>query len=121
MKADPDKRKFAKRLRNEMTRAEVILWTRLKRRQVDGFQFRRQLPLGPYVVDFACPAARLVVEVDGETHSSDAERAHDARRTSFLESEGWRVLRVWNHEVLENEERVVEAIRLALFEQREGE
>lgn len=120
VKADPEKREFAKRLRREMTRAEVIVWTRLKRRQLEGFQFRRQLPLGPYVVDFACPSARLVVEADGETHSTDEERAYDARRTAFLEAEGWRVLRFWNAEVFENEDGVVETIRHALIEQSEG-
>lgn len=120
MKADPEKREFAKRLRREMTRAEVILWTRLRRRQVEGFLFRRQLPIGPYVVDFACPSVRLVVEVDGETHSTEAERAHDARRTAFLEREGWRVVRFWNHEIFQNEDGVVEAVREALFVQWPG-
>lgn len=110
---------FARKLRSGMTKAETILWTRLRRGQ-PGERFRRQVPIGPYIVDFASPSARLVVEVDGETHSTDAERARDARRTTFLEDEGWRVLRFWNAEVFENEDGVVEAIREALFEQREG-
>lgn len=87
------KRDVARKLRSEMTRAEIVLWTRLRRGQL-GARFRRQLPIGPYIADFACPAARLIVEVDGETHSTDEERAHDARRTAHLAGTGWRVLRV---------------------------
>ena len=113
------KKNLARKLRSGMTRAEVVLWTRLRRQQL-GHRFRRQLPIGPYVADFACPAARLVVEVDGETHSTDAERAHDARRTAFLAGAGWRVLRFWNADVFENEDGVVDTIRHALWEQTEG-
>ncbi len=70
----------ARRMRSEMTRAEVILWTRLQRRQLLGYQFKRQKKIGPYYADFACSAAMLVVEVDGATHSSAEERAYDAAR-----------------------------------------
>jgi very-short-patch-repair endonuclease len=85
-----------------MTEAEVVLWTALRRRKLNGFKFRRQHPIGPYIADFACVAAKLVVEVDGATHWTPEELAHDRRRTQFLEQAGWRVLRVTNLDVFEN-------------------
>lgn len=93
-----------------MTRCETILWTRLQDNQLMGLHFRKQHPVGPYIADFACVKARLLVEVDGETHWREHERARDARRTAFLESEGWTVLRVRNDEVYRNEQGVVETI-----------
>ncbi|MBI2584933.1 MAG: endonuclease domain-containing protein, partial [Rhodospirillales bacterium] len=75
-------------------------------------RFRRQAPLGPYVVDFLCFDARLVVEVDGGQHADDA--AADLARTTWLEAQGYRVLRFWNHDVLRNRDGVVEAIRATL-------
>jgi very-short-patch-repair endonuclease len=72
--------------------------------------FRNQHPIGPYIADFACVQLKLVVEVDGETHSSVLERRHDARRTAFIESGGWSILRFWNSEVYENLEGVVRVI-----------
>ncbi|MEZ6028707.1 MAG: DUF559 domain-containing protein [Hyphomonadaceae bacterium] len=107
---DRESRDRARRMRSEMTRAEVILWTRLKGRQLRGYQFNRQKQIGPYFADFACAAARLVVEVDGATHSTAEERAYDAARTALIEREGWTVLRVWNSDVYENETGVVETI-----------
>ena len=93
MRDSEDKsRKRARALRANLTNAETILWSRLRRHP--SLKFRRQHPVGPYVADFACVAVRLVVGVDGETHSSDAEIAHDKARTSFLERSGWRVVRV---------------------------
>ena len=90
-------RKFARRLRKEMTDAEVILWAFI-RRNATGWRFRRQHPIGPYVADFACIAARLVIEIDGATHGADAA-SYDAARTRHLEVAGWRVLRVGNLDV----------------------
>lgn len=95
-------RQHAKRLRSSMSEAEVVLWTFLRKRRLNGFRFRRQHPIGPYIADFACVSARLVVEVDGATHVTAAELAHDARRTSFLSDDGWRVLRVTNLDVFDN-------------------
>ncbi len=100
----------ARRMRGGMTPAEVILWTRLKGRQLGGYQFGRQKKIGPYFADFACTAAKLVVEVDGATHSSAEERAYDAARTALMEREGWTVVRFWNDEVYRNEVGVVETI-----------
>jgi|SRR5690606_21969395 len=103
---------IARALRKNSTDAEERLWSRLRRRQLDGWRFRRQVPLGPYVVDFACLAARLVIEVDGSQHSWRAE--HDAARTSWLEANGFQVLRFWNNEVHSNLDGVLETVRRAL-------
>ncbi|MEA1943057.1 MAG: endonuclease domain-containing protein [Pseudomonadota bacterium] len=92
----------ARTLRKSMTRAELWLWQHLRARQLCGLKFRRQHPVGPYIVDFACLQCRLVVEVDGATHSTDAEQPHDRRRTVYLEDAGWRVLRFWNTDLYDN-------------------
>ena len=112
------KTNFARHLRKNLTRAETLLWARLRRKQMEGFRFRRQHPIGPYVADFACIECKLVVEVDGATHGTDAERQADARRTAWLNDEGWRVLRATNPEVYENIEGVLEAIRSTLLDTR---
>ncbi len=110
MRADRKTRERAKKLRRPMTRAEVILWTRLQRNQLMGLHFRKQHPVGPYIPDFSCVKARLIVEVDGATHSTPEERAHDERRRQYLEEQGWTILRVWNDDVYRNETGVVETI-----------
>lgn len=92
---------FAKKLRWEMTEPERKLWWGLRGRQLEGFKFRRQVPLGPYVADFCCLEAKLIVEVDGGQHA-DAKREHDEKRTAWLATQGYRVLRFWNYEVLED-------------------
>ena len=101
---------LAKALRRKLTRAEVILWQNLRRNAIDGIKFRRQHPIGPYVTDFVCLRAKLVVEVDGETHSTEAERAHDARRRAFMAKFGWKEIRVGNDDVYKNLDGVLEAI-----------
>jgi very-short-patch-repair endonuclease len=103
----------ARRLRAEMTEAERKLWSLLRRKQLQGFRFRRQVPLGRYVADFACMSAHLVIELDGGQHALRTE--HDQRRTAWLESVGYRVLRFWNGEVFTSAEGVLETIRLALL------
>src|SRR5437868_10145112 len=102
----------ARRFRREMTDAEVRLWLHLRAEQMDGYPFRRQVPMGPYVVDFACLKGRLVIEVDGGQHAEEVAR--DIRRSAWLESRGFQVLRFWNHEVLQETEGVLESIRAAL-------
>jgi len=97
-----------------MTDAEVILWVRLRRRSLNGHRFRRQHPIAHYIADFASVSGRLVIEVDGATHSSPLEIAHDRRRDAFLKASGWSVLRVTNLDVYENLEGVLEQIYLAL-------
>jgi very-short-patch-repair endonuclease len=107
-------RGYAKRFRKALTRAETILWSRLKEGRAHGYRFRRQHPIGPYIADFASLRARLVIELDGETHSTDEERAHDARRDAFLSKRGWRVMRFWNSDVYKNLDGVVDAIYSAV-------
>ncbi len=103
---------FAKVLRRTMTDAEQKLWIQLRAGRFAGFKFKRQAPIGHYVVDFVAPLAKLIVEVDGSQHAEDAER--DAQRTAFLESLGYRVLRYWNNDVLRETESVLTAIYLVL-------
>lgn len=105
----------ARSLRREPTEAERRLWTILRDRQIDGARFRRQHPVGRYVLDFACVTHRLAVEADGGQH---ADSHHDARRDAFLRARGWRVLRVWNNDILSNLEGVRGVIALALAEER---
>ena len=82
------KRNNAKRLRDNQTEAEAILWRQLRRLEIEGTHFRRQVVLGPYVADFACMARRLVIEVDGSQHGTEQGLAADAVRTRWLEAEG---------------------------------
>jgi very-short-patch-repair endonuclease len=100
---------IARSLRRNPTQAEQRLWSRLRHRQLDGFRFRRQVPLGPYVVDLACLSARLIVEVDGGQHGWQGAR--DDMRTAWLEAAGFRVVRFWNNDVLANSDGVIQRIR----------
>jgi very-short-patch-repair endonuclease len=100
----------AARLRRDMTDAEAALWLRLRNRRLDGFKFRSQWSLEPYVADFCCLAARLVIEVDGGQHNEKK----DARRTERLQARGFRVIRFWNNDVLTNMDGVLEVISAAL-------
>ena len=105
-------RSRAKELRNNPTEAERILWQHLRLRQFGGYKFRRQQPLGNYIVDFVCLGKRLVVEVDGGQHNS--QHSYAEQRDAWLEQQGFRVLRFWNNEVLQNVEGVKGAIWQAL-------
>ena len=102
-------------MRQSMTGTELRIWIRIRGRQLGGWKFRRQHPIGPYFVDFYCPAARLVVEVDGPRHDEWAA-AYDARRQAWLECEGYRVLRIPVSVVDEDVESAVEWIAAALEE-----
>ena len=97
-----------------MTDCERRLWRRLGDREL-GFKFRRQMPIGKYIADFACPAARIVIELDGGQHGSDEAEALDLIRTSAIERCGFRVIRFWNHEVIEHLDDVVERIWNELY------
>ena len=107
------KRQLARTLRRTMTDAEQQLWHYLRNRAFVGFKFRRQHPIGPYVADFACVERRLVVELDGSQH---LESTRDKCRDRWLESQGYRVLRFWNHEVFLEIDGVMEAVHSALME-----
>ena len=99
----------ARQLRRNMTEAEKRLWSRLRSNRL-GVHFRRQHRVGPYIVDFACLERKLIVEVDGGQHNEPDGLAHDARRTVFLNRDGYTVLRFWNNEVLGRTDDVVETI-----------
>jgi very-short-patch-repair endonuclease len=98
----------SKRLRRDQTDAERKLWMRLRSRQMNGFKFRRQQPIGRYIVDFFCPESKLVVELDGGQHADQVEK--DQRRTEFLNKAGYRVLRFWDNDVLSDTEAVLQKI-----------
>ena len=108
------KHEFARKLRREQTDVERKVWYTLRDRRFAGYKFRRQQPLGPYIADFVCFARKLVIELDGSQHGSEAAQGYDAKRTAFLEGQGFRVLRFWNHDINENLEGVSDAIWRAL-------
>jgi very-short-patch-repair endonuclease len=102
---------IARRLRSVPTEAEKRLWAHLRSKQLSGFRFRRQQPIGDFVVDFFCPEARVIVEVDGGQHNDSGS---DERRDVWLGSQGYRVIRFWNNEVIANIEGVLETLLGAL-------
>ena len=105
---------IARKLRTNATSAEVSLWRGVRREQIGGFKFRRQVIIAGFIADFACYEARLVLEIDGATHSTDAEIAHDAARTAAMRAQGYAILRFTNDEVFHNLEGVLETVRLKL-------
>jgi very-short-patch-repair endonuclease len=105
--------KKAKDLRKSSTDAERFLWKHLRTKQIDGLKFRRQEPIGKYIADFACFDKTLIIEVDGEQHSHEV----DADRDAWMQSQGFKVLRFWNHDVLQNIEGVLEVIRRTCIQQ----
>lgn len=110
----------ARRLRRDLTNAEHKLWLELKGRRQDGLKFRRQHPVPPYILDFAERKLKLAIEIDGSTHWTTAEQTHDLKRTNFLESEGWTVIRFLNEDVYEGLEETVESIWLKALELRDA-
>ncbi|MFZ6046614.1 endonuclease domain-containing protein [Pseudomonas sp. CR3202] len=105
-----EKHAFARQLRATQTDAERLLWQHLRCRQLLGLKFRRQRPIGRYIVDFICFERMLVVELDGGQH---LENSADQARDQWLSAKGFQVLRFWNHDVLQQTEAVLDAIRLA--------
>jgi very-short-patch-repair endonuclease len=93
----------------------------LKELPIDGTHFRRQAPIGPYVVDFFCPAKRLILELDGGHHSEDATAKRDSERQAWLEQEGYRVIRFWNSDVTSDLRAVMEKIYVEVYGSREAE
>lgn len=104
----------ARDLRRAHTEAELVLWRHLRNRHLNGVKFRRQHPLGPFIVDFCCPERLLVVEIDGGQHAEQTQA--DAQRTVSLNEMGFRVLRYWNHDALTQPDAVLEDILRALEE-----
>ena len=108
-----------RRLRREQTYTERILWSQLRGRRLQGFKFFRQYSVGPFILDFYCPQQSLAIELDGPEHASPARRERDTRRTAYLNDIGITVIRFWNDELLENPNRVIDAILAALNAPRE--
>src|SRR5580658_2267194 len=100
----------ARQLRREMTEAERLLWFLLRGRRLVGCKFRRQHPIGTYIVDFVCVQHRLIVEADGGGQHAEARLAVDEYRTRWLSGQGWRVMRFWNGDILRRQSGVVDAI-----------
>ena len=105
----------AKRMRKQMTDAELKLWNALRAHRLMGLGFRRQYPFGRYILDFACPEHKLVVEVDGSQHG-EAQAVYDTVRTQALQAAGWTVLRFWNDDVLKDIDGVCQHILATIAE-----
>ena len=104
----------ARRLRQDVTEAERKIWLHLKRLFPGKSHFRRQTTIGPYFTDFACHAKRLIIELDGGQHAEEVQSQRDAKRDAYLRSNGYRVLRFWNNDVMHNIEGVLEVIAKAI-------
>ena len=115
------RRAAAKKLRANTTPHERILWRALKELPMEGSHFRRQAPIGRYVVDFVCPAKHLIIEIDGGHHNEDDTAERDRDRQLWLESEGYRVIRFWNSEITGDLNSVMERIYVELYGSREAE
>ena len=105
-------RDTARQLRSNQTNPENRLWSRLRARQLEGFKFRRQHPIGPYVADFFCLEAKLVIELDGSQHADQLDQ--DKRRSEYLRDAGYAVLRIWNHKIISNIDEVLQQIADAI-------
>ena len=114
MKRDINLTLFVRNLRRKQTEAEKMLWARLRNREMTGTKFRRQQPIGSYVVDFVSFERKLIVEIDGGQHNDREAREKDEQRTAWLNEKGYRVLRFWNNEVLTSTNGVLEQIIQAL-------
>jgi very-short-patch-repair endonuclease len=115
------RRAVAKKLRANTTPHERIVWRALKELPVEGTHFRRQAPIGPYVVDFFCPAKKLIIELDGGHHNEDAIAVCDSERQTWLEQQGYKVIRFWNSDVTGNLDAVMETIYVELYGARDAE
>ncbi len=110
LRYDKNLKPLSRQLRENMTDAERHLWTKIRMKQLMGYQFYRQKPIGDYIVDFFCPRAKLVIEIDGGQHFSDETSQYDKIRDEYMNSLGLRVLRFTNTDVLTHTDGVVERI-----------
>lgn len=101
---------LAKRLRKSSTDAERCLWKYVKNKKLSGLKFRRQAPIGKYIVDFVCFEKKIIIEIDGGQHGEDAAMINDKNRTKWLDGQGFKVLRFWNNDVLKNMAGILEEI-----------
>jgi very-short-patch-repair endonuclease len=115
----PKSRKNARAMRHVMTDAELKLWNELRAHRLMGLGFRRQFPISSFIVDFACPDKKLVVEIDGSQHGQDEQAAADLLRTKRLGQDGWTILRFWNDDVLRDIDNVCQHIVIAAGTTRE--
>jgi len=119
MRKSPEKIAFARKLRREQTDAERMPWSRLRAKQIDGVKFRRQHPIGPYIVDFLASSRKLIVELDGGQHNEPEMKERDYDREKYLTARGYHILRFWNNEILMNPDGVLAVIKEALRTQRQ--
>lgn len=110
-------RDFAKEQRSLQTRAEDRFWQQVRAGRFHGYKFKRQVPIAPYIVDFLCSAARVIVELDGPPHDTPEQRAHDRARDAFLQRQGFQVLRFTNDVMLGNGNLVLDSVRAAIESQ----
>jgi len=103
-------RRNAKSMRRVMTDAVLKLWNELRAHRLMGLSFRRQVPIGPYIVDFACPTHRIVVEIDGSQHAEAEQAEREETRSAYLKSSGWTILRFWNDDVIRDIDNVCQHI-----------
>jgi very-short-patch-repair endonuclease len=111
---EPKLRRFAKEQRSMHTRAEDLFWQQVRAGRFHGYKFKRQVPIAPYIVDFLCAAARVIVELDGAPHDDPKQKAHDEARDAFLHGQGFRVLRFSNDIMLGNGNLVLDSVRQAI-------
>ncbi|WP_183691480.1 endonuclease domain-containing protein [Rhizobium leguminosarum] len=102
----PQRRANVRRMRKTLTDAELKLWNELRAHRLMGLSFRRQMPIAGYIVDFACPVHRLIVEIDGSQHALASNISYDEIRTRRLQTDGWTVLRFWNDDILRDIDNV---------------
>jgi very-short-patch-repair endonuclease len=106
----PHNRKNARKMRKSMTDAELKLWNEIRAHRLMGLAFRRQMPIAGYIVDFACPDKKLIIELDGSQHAEAEASELDATRTTKLEALGWTILRFWNDDILRDIDNVCQHI-----------
>ncbi|RVC74653.1 endonuclease domain-containing protein [Mesorhizobium sp. M4A.F.Ca.ET.022.05.2.1] len=109
-RVSPINRGNAREMRKQMTDAELKLWNEIRAHRLMGLAFRLQMPIAGYIVDFACPTKKLIVELDGSQHASHEVSASDAARTARLEAPGWTILRFWNDDVIRDIDNVCQHI-----------